>query len=79
MKTDEKEKEMQTAQEKEIAPTEKELVLSELHQPMWAVVSFEKVIKNGLNYDEALAEMERLKSEKVFGLCIITDEAAERI
>lgn len=58
---------------------EKEIVLSELHQNVWSVVSFEKCIKGNLTYDEALAEMERLKAEKVSGLCIITDEAAERI
>lgn len=79
MKTDEKEEDMQTTREEEVAPVKREIILSELHQPMWSVVSFEKVIKNGLEYDEALAEMERLRSEKVFGLCIITDDAANRI
>lgn len=81
MENDEEEMNMetQTAQQTEVAPTENEAVLSELHQPIWSVVSFEEVIKNGLTYDEALNEMERLISEKVSGLCIITDEASARL
>ncbi len=71
--------EAQTAQQTGVAATENEKTLSELHQPLWSVVSFEKIMKNGLKYDEAVNELERLKAEKVSGLCIITDEASSRI
>jgi hypothetical protein len=52
---------------------------SELNAPLWAVVSFEKILKNNLTYDEALELMERSKEQKISGLCIITDEAAQRL
>lgn len=71
--------EAQTAQETEVAPTENQLVLSELHQPIWSVVSFEKIMKNNLTYDKASKKLEKLQSEKVSGLCIITDEASDRL
>ena len=74
-----------TAQE--VAPAEEfELELevenhfpSELIEPIWSVVTYETVAAGGLTYDEAAKLAERLKAEKFSGLCIITDEAAERI
>ncbi len=71
--------ESQIAQETEVAPAENEVVVSELNQPIWSVVSFEKCIKSSLTYDEALEEMNDLISQKISGLCIITDEAANRL
>jgi hypothetical protein len=56
-----------------------EIVLSELNEPMWSVVSFENSLKNSLTYDEALELMEESKKQKISGLCIITDEAAQRL
>ena len=52
---------------------------SELAEPIWSVVTYETVAASGLTYDEAAKLAERLKAERVSGLCIITDEAAERI
>ena len=53
--------------------------LNELQRKIWAVVSFEKCEKTDLTYEEAVAEMERLKAEKISGLCIITAESAANI
>lgn len=52
---------------------------SELELPVWSVVTFEKTAASGLTYEQAAAKLEKLKSEKVSGLCIVTDEAAARM
>ncbi|HEY0429054.1 MAG TPA: hypothetical protein VGC76_14835 [Pyrinomonadaceae bacterium] len=52
---------------------------SELNEPRWAVVSFEKTVAGNLTYAEAEQKRQQLENEKVAGLCIITDEAAARI
>jgi hypothetical protein len=52
---------------------------SELEAPRWSVVSFEKCAAKNLTYAEAAEKLKQLKAKKVSGLCIITDEAAERI
>lgn len=50
-----------------------------IRQNVWSVVSFDGRLASGLTYDEALAEVEKRKRENLPGLCIITDEAAERM
>jgi hypothetical protein len=60
-------------------PTVEESYESELEMPIWSVVTFEKTTASGLTYDAAAEKLEKLKSEKVSGLCIVTDEAAARI
>ena len=55
------------------------LILSELDQPRWSVVSFERREASGLAYKQAAALMEDLDSRGVAGLCIVSDEAADRI
>lgn len=52
---------------------------SELVEPIWSVVTYETVAASGLTYEEAAKLAERLKNERVSGLCIITDEAAQKI
>lgn len=52
---------------------------SELHAKIWSVVSFEKIMQDGLSYDEAFEKMQKLIKQKVSGLCIITDTAAHRL
>jgi len=52
---------------------------SELNEPRWSVVSFENCVANHLTYVEAEQKLKELEIAKVSGLCIITDEAAERI
>jgi|GEM_PF-1840521 len=53
--------------------------LSELGEPCWSVVSFDKCEAAGLTYPQAEAKMAELLANNVYGLCIITDEAAERV
>jgi hypothetical protein len=82
MKTDEEEKISEStgsAPEEETQPAADEAVPGELHQAIWSVVSFEKRLKGGLTYDEAVKTLEKCKKKKMSGLCIITDEAAARI
>ncbi len=71
--------ESKAAQEKDVVPPENDPVSSELHEPIWSLVSFEKCIKSNLTYDEAVKEMDRLIPQKVPGLCIITDQAAGKL
>lgn len=78
MKSEDLEKKEETTQENEEVSSE-ETISSELNEPVWSVVSFEKSLKNNLTYDEALELMEKSKAKKISGLCIITDEAAQRL
>jgi hypothetical protein len=52
---------------------------SELDLPLWSVVSFSGVESTGLTYQEARKLLDKLESNKVAGLCIITDMAADRL
>lgn len=52
---------------------------SELEQPIWSVVSFDRCEASGLTYFEAVDRIATLEEEKVPGLCIITDDAAQRV
>lgn len=52
---------------------------SELNVAQWSVVSFEKTIARNLTYAEAAENLKELDAQKIAGLCIITDEAAERL
>lgn len=56
-----------------------EMFLSELAAMSWSVVSFDKREAGNLTYEQAEAKIQELIAQKVSGLCIITDEAAERI
>ncbi len=53
--------------------------MGELNQERWSVLSGRGREAMGLTYDEAVRLVQRLEQEKVYGLCIITDEAANRI
>jgi hypothetical protein len=51
----------------------------ELNQPIWAVVSAEGVIRQGVTYAAAIGHIDYLISNSKFaGLCIVTAEAANR-
>lgn len=52
---------------------------SELKEARWSVVSFQRREAGGLTYRQAELFMEALDAGGVAGLCIVTDEAAERI
>lgn len=53
--------------------------MSELDEPIWSVISFERVEQTGLKYSEAVLKMSDLESRGVPGLCIVTNETAARI
>lgn len=52
--------------------------VSEFNEPRWAVLSERGVEMTGVAYAEAAAALKRLRAERVRGLCIITQEAAQR-
>lgn len=57
---------------------EDERLMSELTEKRWAVISERGVEASDLIYDDALKLSRQLGSEKVHGLCIVTNEAAQR-
>ena len=65
-----------TAAEPEIEPRPR--VSSELDEPRWSVVSFDKREAGGLTYHQAAVLMPKLEAYRINGLCIITDDAAKR-
>lgn len=50
--------------------------MSELIKRRWAVISENGCESSGLTYEEAVSLMRRLDTERIHGLCIVTDEAA---
>ena len=54
-------------------------VRSELDLPQWSVVSFDAREGSGLTYDAAVKLLAEREAAGVYGLCIITDEAASRV
>lgn len=53
--------------------------VSELSEPLWAVLTFESCAARDLTYDEAVAIMTELESRKTTGLCIVPIEVADRL
>ena len=54
-------------------------VASELDEPRWSVVSFDRREAFGLTYRQAVTRLNELDSQRTAGLCIVSDEAAARI
>ncbi len=54
-------------------------VMSELEEPQWSVVSFDRIEAGGLTYRQAAELMILLDSHKLTGLCVVSDEAASRM
>ena len=52
---------------------------SELLEPRWSIVSFDKREALGLTYAEALKKMAELEAQNIAGLCIVTDEVGLRV
>lgn len=52
---------------------------SELETPHWSIVTFEGIAVSNLKYEEAVEWVKKLDSQKISGLCIVTDEAAARM
>lgn len=53
--------------------------VSELDQPVWSVVSFDRAEATGLTYADAAKKLAELEQQNVPGLCIVTDEAASHV
>lgn len=53
--------------------------MSEIAQPRWSVISFDRVELKGVSYAEAAVKMNELEAAGIAGLCIVADEAAERL
>lgn len=51
---------------------------SELRQPIWAVVSFERCEITDVTLAKAVEKLAALEGDRVTGLCIVTAEAAAR-
>lgn len=63
----------------EPAEVQIEPIESELNEPRWSLVSFERREAGGLTYPQAARLMEELDSNGIAGLCIVTDTAASRM
>ena len=79
MKNEETENQTELQNTGENSAEKREDFTSELDAPVWSVISFEKRVGQNLNYADARAMLDKLVGEKVSGLCIITDEAAEKM
>ena len=64
----------EAAEKKEI-----ETRATELDQPRWSVVSFDACEASGLTYPAAVKVLAEKEAAGVYGLCIVTDEAAHRV
>ena len=53
--------------------------VGELNEGRWSVVSERGCEAAGLAYADAAALVRRLLGEKIFGTCVVTDEAAARL
>jgi len=69
---------MQNAQRSTEQKTEPAFA-SELDEPIWALVSFERCEATELTFNEVVQKLAELESQKIAGLCIVTSEAAARI
>ena len=49
---------------------------SELDEPIWAIVSFEKAQDMNLTFPEAASKLAELDRQGIPGLCIVTNQAA---
>lgn len=75
----EKEENQTKAQSEEQNEPETDDFKNELRAPVWSVISFEKREATGLTYAEAEQKIAELEAQNFSGLCIVTDEVAERI
>lgn len=62
----------------ESGQSESKQISSEFDAPRWSVMSFDDCAASGLAYEEARKMVEQM-SDNVAGLCIVTDEAAQRM
>lgn len=62
-----------------IESDEPEVIGSDIEQPIWSVVSFDRVEAGSLTYSQATQLIDELDAKRVAGLCIVTDAAASHI
>ncbi len=55
------------------------VAMSELNEARWSVLSERGCEASRLSYATAAQLIAQLRRDRIFGLCIITDEAAERL
>lgn len=53
--------------------------VTELNEPRWAVISFDKVEAGNLAYADAARLLADLDKKGVTGLCVVTDQTASRL
>ena len=51
----------------------------ELDRACWSVISFGRIETKSLTYEQASERLSRLDADGIAGLCIVTDEASERL
>ena len=52
---------------------------SELDEPRWSVVSFERCETSHLTFADARKKLSELEAAKIAGLCVVTYEVATRV
>jgi len=62
-----------------IESDEPEVIGCDIEQPIWSVVSFDKLEAGGLTYAQAAKLIGELDVNGVAGLCIVTDAAASHM
>ena len=81
------EKVKKTSPEDKVAPAEPAALpeeeaaglKNELNEPRWAVIGAGDRTVRHLTYEQAVECLAVLDAEGIFGLCIVTDETAERV
>jgi hypothetical protein len=53
--------------------------MGELGEERWAVISERGCEASGMSYAQASVLMMKLASEKVYGLCVVTNDAARNL
>lgn len=52
---------------------------SELSDPLWAVISFDRCEATDLTYEQASAKLAELQDRRIPGLAVVTAETAARV
>lgn len=68
-----------SAEEEKSVQEEPEEKTNDLREPFWAVVAFDGPLAKGLTYDEAVGRIGEFSEEEKPGLCVVTNEVAERM
>lgn len=55
------------------------VVINELEERQWAVISFDRCEAGNLTYEAAAQLFSELEARGVTGLCVVTDQTAARL